>query len=84
MVDRRPTSAAAALYPHLPSADRGPVQRAAQPASVAAAMYPDLVPKPPQPRSAPRPVRSKEWVWDWSNVDERYARMVGLIPKGRR
>jgi len=75
-----PKSAATALYPHLPSAAREPVQQA-QP-TLANALYPSLAPKPPQP--APRPIRSLEWTRDWSTVDPRYARMVDLVPKGRR
>jgi hypothetical protein len=78
----RPPTAAQALYGHLPSAEPAPPPRQ-QPASVAAAMYPQLTPQPPQPQPAPRPIRSAEWVRDWSGVDRNYARMVGLVPKGR-
>jgi hypothetical protein len=79
MAQQIPKSAATALYGHLPSAAREPVQ-SAQP-TLANALYPALPPKPPQPQPAPRPTRSKEWAMDWSGVDRNYARMVGLIPK---
>jgi hypothetical protein len=68
---------ASQVYPHLPSIDAEPPQRARP--SLADALYPSLVPKPPPP--APRPARSKEWIRDWSTVDPAYARMVGLVPK---
>ena len=70
---RIPPTAAASLYPHLP---HDQVQRR-QPAQLADAMFPSLVPQP-QSQPAPRPVRSKEWIRDWSTVDERFARLVGL------
>jgi hypothetical protein len=70
-----PKSAAQSVYPHLPSAERAPVQSAKP--TLAAALYPSLAPKPPQP--APRPARSLEWARDWSGVDLNYARRVGLI-----
>jgi hypothetical protein len=79
MTDRTPPTAAASLYPHLPHDQGEPVQR--QQPSLADALYPSLVPKPPQPQPAPRPVRSKAWVSDWSGVDPNYARLVGLVPK---
>jgi hypothetical protein len=69
-------SAAASLYPHLPSADPQPRSPRQQP-RLADAMFPSLVPQP-QSQPAPRPVRSKEWIRDWSTVDERFARLVGL------
>jgi hypothetical protein len=80
MAQEIPKSAAAAIYPHLPSADRAPVQR--QQPRLAEALFPDLVPKSPQP--APRPRLTREQAFDWSNVDPAWARLVGLVPKGSR
>jgi hypothetical protein len=42
----RPPSAAASIFPHLPSAARDVVERRRDPASVAAAMYAHLRPQP--------------------------------------
>jgi hypothetical protein len=72
-----PTSAAASIYPHLPSADPAPLQRP-QP-RLAEAMFPNLVPKPPQPQSVSRPRLTREQAFDWSNVDPNWARLVGLV-----
>jgi hypothetical protein len=46
-MSERPTSAAASLYPHLPSVDRAPVQ--GERPRLADAMYPALAPKSPPP-----------------------------------
>ena len=70
-------SAAASLYPHLPSADPGPRGQHKQP-RLADALYPSLAPQSP----APKRRLTREEVFDWSNVDPRYARLVGLVPKG--
>ena len=58
MVDR-PRSAAASLYPNLPSGTRDVVQRRPEPASVAAAMYPR--PKPPPKNPYLEPMTETEW-----------------------
>jgi hypothetical protein len=76
------TTAARQIYPHLPSADTEP--RTGPKPGLAEAMYPTLIRKPRAPQSAPKPVRSLEWIRDWSGVDLNYARAVGLIPKGGR
>jgi len=76
MAQREPT-ASAALYPHLPSAAREPIKQSEP--RLADAMYPR--PKPP-PQPVPR--QSREAAMDWSDVDPRFARLVGLVPKGRR
>jgi hypothetical protein len=76
----RPMSAAASLYPHLPHDAGQPPPRGAQP-TLANALYPSLAPKPPQPQPAPRPRPrlTREQAFDWSNVDPRWARLVGLV-----
>jgi hypothetical protein len=79
----RPPTAAQALYGHLPSAGREPLQR--QQPSLAEALYPSLVPKPKPPTNPARPRQTREQAFDWSNVDPNWARLVGLVPKkGRR
>jgi hypothetical protein len=70
------------LWPHLPSGTPQPVERR-QGGSIADAVFPHL--KPPQPvRSTPVPQqRTREWAMDWSHIDERFARLVGLVPKSK-
>jgi hypothetical protein len=82
---QQPT-AAGALYPHLKSGTpQRPQRRAAQ--SISEAMFPNLAraPKPRPPEHPLLPRLTREQAMDWSNVDPRYARLVGLLPKqGRR
>jgi hypothetical protein len=47
MAQQIPKSAAASIYPHLPSVVPAPVQR--QQPRLAEALYPSLAPKPPAP-----------------------------------
>jgi hypothetical protein len=77
-------SAARSLYPHLPSADRDPVQLR-QPASVAAAMWPQLT--LPQPKPAPRPPEevareaAQFWARNWASADPA---PIGFVKVRRR
>jgi hypothetical protein len=68
------------LWPHLPSSSR-PERGALRP-QLAEALYPSLAPQP-QPQPAPRPQRTPEEIFDWSNIDPRYARACGLIPTNK-
>ena len=77
MAQQIPKSAATALYGHLPSAAREPVQ-SAQP-TLANALYPALAPKSPQPQPVSRPRLTREQAFDWSNVNPRWAALVGLV-----
>ena len=82
MAQREP-SAAQALYGHLKSGAPEIIERRQQPSSVAAAMFPSLVPKPPPP--APRPRMSPEEArYFWANVDESWARSIGLVKVDRK
>jgi hypothetical protein len=78
-----PRSAAAALYPNLKTGMLEPVSQRAEPRSVADAIYPHLRPAPPQahPHPARQPRLIREQAFDWSDVDPRFARMVGLVRK---
>jgi hypothetical protein len=78
MPERIPPSAAAALYSHLPSAARAPVQQRRTPQSVADALYPALAPKPQPPAPKPK-ISPEEAAHFWRNVDESWARSIGLV-----
>ena len=71
---------ASGIWPHLPRGTPEPVQGRREPASLAEAMYP----RPQAPPATPRRRLTREEAFDWSGVDPTYARMVGLIPKGKR
>jgi len=63
-----PRSAAASLYPHLPSADREPV-RQRQGGSIAEALYPR--PKPPLKNPYLEPMTETEWrdqLWELAGL----------------
>jgi hypothetical protein len=72
------------LWPHLPSAFGPQRPQATKQTSLATALYPTLGAKlKPEPSARQR--LTPEQAMDWSNVDERFARSVGLVRKdGRR
>ena len=83
-----PISAAALIYPHLPSADPEPVQQRPG-GSIADAVYPHLKPQLKLPARAPRPQRTPEEVAEerarfWANVDPAWAASIGLVKIKRR
>jgi hypothetical protein len=80
------TTAAGQIYPHLPSADREPVQQRRTPNSVADAMWPQLTLKPPKP--APRPPEevareaTQFWARVWASADPAPVGFV-KVPKSK-
>ena len=79
--EREPPSAAQALYPHLPSGVREPLAQRPR-GSLADAMYPKPQSRS-QPNAQPAKWQPKPDFRDWSGIDVRYARLLGLVPKRR-
>ena len=62
MAEQRPTSAAAALYPNLPSGTPDLVERrTGRNGTVAGAMFPNLVVKPKSPNPYLEPMTEQAW-----------------------
>lgn len=81
MPDRPPSSAAQALFGHLPHDDGRTADWAKREhtESVGAALFPSLVPKPKPPPASQRQTHEEEAWRDWSGVDPRWAQLVGLV-----
>jgi len=77
---REPT-AAGQIWPNLPHDDGRMASWAGRERteSVAQAMYPQPTKAQPQPQ----PWQPKPDFRDWSGIDVRYARLLGLVPKRR-